>query len=95
MMSLQFRMGVLIALLFAVIYTLVVLFGTAMGMHSFSFYLFFSFMLMFVQFMIGPKIVEWSMRIKYVSRGEYPQLYDMIEDQSRKAKIAMPRGCVS
>ena len=95
MFSLHMRMGVLLALLFALIYAIVVVFGTAMGQGSFSFYLIFAFVLMGIQFMIGPKMVEWSMKVKYVKRDEYPQLYEMIEDQARRANIPMPRVCVS
>lgn len=86
---------VLLTLLFAVIYTIVVTFGSAMGMGNFYFYLGFSFLLMFIQFMIGSKVVEWSMRIRYVGREEFPKLYAMIEEQARQARLPMPKVCVA
>jgi heat shock protein HtpX len=88
-------MGLLLALLFAIIYGIVVFFGTAMGVGNFYFYLIISFGLMLIQYLIGPKIVEWTMKIKYVTRDQYPQLYDMVEEQARRANIPMPRVCVS
>ncbi len=95
MFSLHTRMFLLVAALFAIVYAAVVAVGTMMGVGSFSFYLIFAFGLMFVQYMIGPKIVEWSMRVKYVSREQYPRLYAIIEDQAQKARIPMPKVCVS
>jgi heat shock protein HtpX len=88
-------MGFLIAVLFAIVYAVVVMVGTAMGVGSFNVYLLISFGMMFVQYMIGPKIVEWTMRIRYIKREENPHLYDMVADQAHRANIAMPRVCVS
>jgi len=95
MVSLHTQMGLLLAVLFAIVYSIVVMIGTAMGIGSFNFYLFLSFGLMFIQFMVGPKIVEWTMRIRYVKREEFPALFAMVEDQARRARIPMPRVCVS
>ena len=95
MFFLQLRMWLLLTLLFGIVYALVVVAGTALGIGGFYFYLFFSFALMFFQFMIGPKIVEWSMRVQYVKREDYPQLFDMVESQARRANIPTPRVCVS
>lgn len=95
MFSLHMRMGLLLALLFAIVYAVVVMAGTAMGVGGFYFYLFVSLAMMFIQYMVGPKIVEWSMRVRYLKQGEYPQLYSMVEDQARRAGIPMPRVCIS
>lgn len=95
MFSLHMRMGLLLALLFAIVYAVVVMAGTAMGVGGFYFYLFVSLAMMFIQYMVGPKIVEWSMRVRYIKQGEYPQLYSMVEDQARRAGIPMPRVCIS
>ena len=66
-----------------------------MGVGNFYFYILISFLMMFIQYMIGPKIVEWLMRIKYVTKNEYPQLYAMIEEMAHKANLHMPRICIS
>jgi heat shock protein HtpX len=91
MVSLHARMGLLVALLFSVIYGIIVFFGTAMGQGSFGFYLFLSIGLMLVQYLIGPKIVEWSMRVKYIQMKDNPDLFSMVEEQARAARIPMPR----
>ena len=66
MVSLQLRMTLLLAALFGIVYSVIVMIGTAAGITSFSFYLVISLGMMFFQYMIGPNIVEWSMRVKYV-----------------------------
>lgn len=91
MFSLHARMGLLLALLFSVIYGIVVFFGSAMGKGSFEFYFLLSIGLMFVQWLIGPKMVEWSMKVRYIKREDDPDLYAMVEDQARAAGIRMPR----
>ena len=95
MISLQLRMYMLLGALFAIIYAIMVVFGTSMGVGNFYFYLILSFGFMFFQFMIGPKIVEWSMRVQYIKREDHPQLYDMVEDQACRANIPMPRVGIS
>ncbi len=95
MISLQLRMWLLLAVLFAIIYALVVVIGTSLGIYDFYFYIFISLIIMFIQYMIGPKIVEWTMRIKYVTREEYPQLYGLVAELARGANLPMPRICVS
>ena len=43
--------------------------------------------LFFYNILIGPKIVEWSMRIKYVSEQEYPKLHQMVAELAEKAGL--------
>ena len=45
--------------------------------------------------MIGPKVVEWSMRIRYIKREDNPRLFAMVEDLARRANIPMPRIAIS
>ena len=95
MWAFQMRMWLLLGALFAIIYAMIVMIGTAMGLGSFYSYLVISFVMMFIQFMIGPKIVEWTMRVRYIKRDEDPALFGMIEDQARRADMPMPRVCVA
>jgi len=70
-------MFLLTAVLFAIIYAVIAVIGYRMGVTNFYFYLVFSFVIMFIQYMIGPKIVEWSMRVKYIKESENPRLHQM------------------
>ncbi|MBU1999240.1 MAG: M48 family metalloprotease [Candidatus Omnitrophica bacterium] len=91
MFSLHLRLWFLLTVLFGIIYTLIVLIGTHMGYGDFYFYLIVSLGLMFIQYMLGPKLVEWSMRVKYIKRQDNPKLFQMVEILSMKADIPMPR----
>lgn len=91
MWSLKLRMYLLLGLLFAIIYAIVTMISVSLGVANFYFYLIFSLVLMFIQYMIGPKLVEWAMRVRYVESQQYPQLDQMIEDLARRAKIPKPR----
>ncbi|MFA5356239.1 MAG: zinc metalloprotease HtpX [Candidatus Omnitrophota bacterium] len=96
MWSLRIRMWLLLTVLFGLIYTAMVLIGTRFfRIQGFSFYLILSFVIMFIQYMLGPKLVEWTMRVKYVKREEYPRLYEMVEDLAARANIPVPKVCVS
>lgn len=91
MFALKLRMMLATAFLFAIIYAVIAMIGSSMGVSNFSFYLVLSVVMMFIQYMIGPKIVEWSMRVKYIKEGEYPGLHSMVKDLAMKAKIPVPR----
>ena len=96
MWALRFRMWFLLTVLFGLIYAALTLLGTQFFHFSgFSFYLGLSLVIMFIQYMIGPKIVEWTMRVKYVSRKDYPRLYQMVESQAMRANIPTPRICIA
>ena len=91
MWSLKFRMWLLVTILFAIVYAIIVVIGSALGITNFYFYLGLSLAIMFIQYMLGPKIVEWTMRVKYVKKEEYPRLYQMVEGLALQAKIPVPR----
>jgi heat shock protein HtpX len=85
-------MWLLVTLLFGIIYALIVVIGRSfLHVGDFSFYLIISVVLMFIQYMLGPKIVEWSMRVKYIKREENPRLFQMVEALCMRAGIPMPR----
>ncbi|MFA5411536.1 MAG: zinc metalloprotease HtpX [Candidatus Omnitrophota bacterium] len=91
MLFLKLRMWLLVAVLFAILYAVVVMIGSYLGIANFYFYLIFSLALMYIQYMLGPRIVEWTMRVKYVGKEEYPKLHQMVEGLAQAAKIPMPR----
>lgn len=91
MFFLKVRMFFLIGVLFAILYAAVVVIGSYLGIANFYFYLIFSFVLMFIQYMIGPKLVEMMMRVKYIKREESPKLFGMVEELAGRAKIPVPK----
>lgn len=95
MFSLQLRMFLLLAVLFGIVYAIVVMVGTAMGIGNFYFYLILSLVFMFIQYLIGPKMVEWQMGVRYVSEQEAPELFPMVRELADRARIPMPRVGIS
>lgn len=91
MFGLKLRMWILTAILFGIIYAAISAISYSMGISNFYFFLVLSFVIMFIQYMLGPKIVEWSMRVKYMKDGENPGLHDTVRQLAEKAGIPTPR----
>lgn len=87
----RLKMWFLVVTLFAIIYAMMSMVGYSMGIANFNFFLILSLFLMYLQYMFGPKLVEWSMRVKYVDKAAYPQLHEMVEELSQKAGIPKPK----
>ncbi|MCM8784100.1 MAG: M48 family metalloprotease [Candidatus Omnitrophica bacterium] len=95
MFFLRVKMFLLLAVLFAILYMIVTIIGVQMGITNFYFYLIISLFLMYIQYLIGPKIVEWSMHIKYVDRKEAPELHQIVDSLIEKANIPKPKIGIS
>jgi len=92
MFGLKLRMWLLVTILFAFIYTLIVVIGRVfLHVGDFWFYAVISLVMMFIQYMIGPKIVEWTMHVKYIKRQDNPRLFQMVESLAMRAGIPVPR----
>ena len=61
MFILKLKMFLLLSVLFAIIYAAISMISLSLGIANFYFYLVLSFVMMLIQYLIGPKIVEWSM----------------------------------
>ena len=92
---LQVRMGLTVLLLFAVIYALLAVVATVAGVGTPFVYAVLALVLVSVQFLIGPKVVELTMRIRYVSEAEQPELHRIVSDLAMKAGIPKPRVGIS
>lgn len=95
MWYLKLRMYLLLAVLFAIIYAIIAMVGTYLGITNFYFYLGISIAMMAIQYMIGPKMVEWSMRVRYIKEGEYPELKKMVGSLAQAANLPVPKIGVS
>ncbi len=91
MLALKLRMWLLLAILFAIVYAVVSWISYAAGITNFYFYLILSLAMMFIQYLIGPKLVEWTMRVRYVKKEEFPRLYQMVESLAMRAEIPVPK----
>ncbi len=94
-MWLQTRMFLLLAVLFAILYAVIVGVGTWMGSGSAVSYIVLAFVFLGIQYLIGPSIVGWTMRIKWVSDKEAPELQRMVAELAEKANLPKPRVGIS
>ncbi|MCX5708813.1 MAG: zinc metalloprotease HtpX [Candidatus Omnitrophica bacterium] len=95
MFFLQLRLMLLVSMLFAIIYAIIMMIGVSLGIHNLMFYFVGAVGVMLVQYLIGPKMVEMTMRVKYVTRKEYPRLFEIVESLAIRAEIPMPRFAIS
>jgi heat shock protein HtpX len=91
-MWLKLRLILVMTFLFGILYVLFAIAGNMLGIGgTFYFYAILASVMMFIQYMIGPKMVEWSMHVKYVNEAQYPALHKMVTELARDAKIPKPR----
>ncbi len=90
-MWLKLRLYLIMAVVFALIYGLVAFAASLIGVTGFVAYGFMASAILLIQYMIGPKMVEWSMGVKYVSEQEAPALHRMVGELARDAGIPKPR----
>lgn len=91
MWSLKLRLWLLLVVLFGIIYMVITIIGVRIGITNFYFYFILSLFIMFIQYMLGPKLVEWVMRVRYARKQNYPHLYQIVEDLAKNARIPMPK----
>jgi len=94
--KLKLRLFLATMLLFGIIYAILMLIGSVfLGYVSFQLYAFIGIGLMIIQYLAGPKIVEFSMRVKYVSEEQAPDLHRIVGDLARIANIPKPKVGIS
>jgi len=94
-MWLQTRMFLLIAVLFGILYGVITGIGTWMGAGSAVSYIILAFIFLGIQYLISPSIVGWTMRIKWVSEKEEPELHRMVAELAENAHLSKPRVGIS
>jgi len=94
-MWLQTRMLLLIAVLFGILYGVITGIGTWMGAGSAVSYIILAFAFIGIQYLISPAIVGWTMKIKWVSEKEAPELHRMVAELSNLAHLPKPKVGIS
>jgi len=91
-MWLQLRMYMLLAVLFGIVYAIAVF---LLPGATFLVYAFIASVLLFLQYLIGPAMIKWTMGVREVSESEEPELHRMVEELAGKAGISKPKVMVS
>lgn len=91
MFSLTMRMIFVIGALFGILYLVIAI----VGQQGVIFNLVLAGVILLIQYLIAPKIVEWTMRVRYVSEEEAPELHRIVEELAEKAGIPKPKVGIS
>jgi len=94
-MWLQTRMFLLIALMFGILYGVITGVGMWMGAGSAIIYVVLAFVFLGIQYLVSPAIVGWTMKVKWVSEKEEPELHRMVAELAEAARIPKPRVGIS
>jgi heat shock protein HtpX len=94
-MWLQTRMFLLVAVLFGILYGVITGIGTWMGTGSAMLYIIIAFAFLGIQYLISPSIVGWTMKIKWVSEKEEPELHRMVAELAGEARLPKPKVGIS
>lgn len=94
-MWLQTRMFLLVAVMFGILYGVITGMGVWMGAGSAWLYIILAFGFLGIQYLISPAIVGWTMKIKWVSEKEEPELHRMVAELAREAHLPKPKVGIS
>ncbi len=94
-MWLKTRMFLLVALLFGILYGVITGLGTWMGAGSALTYLILAFVFLGIQYLIGPAIVSRTMKVKWASEKEAPELHRMVAELAERAHLPKPKVGIS
>jgi len=83
------------AAMFGILYGVIVGIGIYMGRGSVLLYIILAVVFTFFQFLIGPAMVGWTMKVKLVSEKEEPELHQMVSELARQAKMPKPKVGIS
>lgn len=94
-MWLQARMYLLLVAMFGIVYAMIVMVASYMGVGGFVAYAILASVMVFIQYMLGPAMVGWTMKVRWVSEEEEPDLHRMVAEQAQAAGIPRPRVGIS
>ena len=89
--SLKLRLFLATIFLFGILYVIIMLISSYFGFGSPLLFAFFGIVVVFIQYLVGPKMVETMMHVHYVSEQEAPNLHAMVEELAMKAGIQKPK----
>jgi len=88
-------MWLLMAVMFGILYGVVVGVGTLMDKGSAMIYIILAFVFLGIQYLIGPAIVGWTMKVKWVTAKEEPELHNIVAKLAATAGIPKPKVGIS
>ncbi len=89
-MWLKTRMFLLVAVLFGILYGVITGIGTWMGTGSAVSYIILAFGFLGIQYLVSPWLVTRSMKVKWISEKDAPELHQMVAELAEKANLPKP-----
>lgn len=90
--KLKLRLWLSMVVMFGLVYVLIILAGNFLGYGGFyQFYAVAGLFVLFLQYLIGPKMVEMSMGVQYLSEEEAPHIHQIVEELANEAGIPKPK----
>ena len=88
--KLKLRMWITSILMFTIVYILVMLAGSYLGVGSYMVWMGASLIIVFLQYWFGPSLVKRSMNVRPLSEAEAPQIHKMVAELAQEAGIPKP-----
>ncbi|MDD3985630.1 MAG: zinc metalloprotease HtpX [Methanobacterium sp.] len=88
---LKLRLFIATTLLMLILLAILIIITSYYHQGTPKIYVTLAIVLVFVQYMIGPIMVEKMMHVNYVSQQEAPKLHAMVEDLAMKAGVPKPK----
>lgn len=94
--KLKLRLSLAVMLLFGLIFAIVILAATLLGYGgNYTLFVILGLGIIFIQYLIGPSMVEKAMGVKYVTEQQAPELHQMVSELAMNAGISKPKIGVS
>ena len=93
-MWLQLRMYLLVGLLVAILYGIIAGIVYILGVSESTYYILIiaiAILIIIAQYIMGPKTIEYAMKVKHVKESENHRLHQIINELSTKAGIPKPK----
>ncbi len=93
-LNLQLKMYLTLILMFALGYSILYVALTLLG-ASVSIFIGFAALMLIAQWYIGPAMIKFASKLRYIDKNEYPDLHKMVEELANEAKVPVPRIAIS
>lgn len=93
--GLRLRMILVVTLMFALFNALIAVVMFLLGVWAPLYYVAVAAIIMIIQYMLGPRTVDFLMRVRYIGPQDNPRLYNIVSRVAARAGVPMPRVGIS
>ena len=88
--KLRLRMILTSAIMFTIVYFLIMIVGAYLGITSWKLYFGITLVISFIQYWFGPSLVKRSMNVRPLSEAEAPHIHQMVQELADAAGVPKP-----